>query len=138
MSEHEQQPVIGRESTVVPGRFGEPLTVTDVVWSRGGGNAAPSRPMFLCLHGWGSNEEDLADLMRHIAPYNDFASLRAPLQLSGVSMGEFGFGSGAYSWFHDCVPSGEDLDYDAYAAATAIDAWVAANVADACPALIHI
>ena len=130
MSEHEQQPLIGRESTVVPGRFGEPLTVTDVVWSRGGGNAAPRRPMFLCLHGWGSNEEDLADLMRHIAPYNDFASLRAPLQLSGFGMGEFGFGSDAYSWFHDCVPSGEDLDYDAYAAATAIDAWVAANVAD--------
>lgn len=123
MSEHEQQPLIGRESTVVPGRFGEPLTVTDVVWSRGGGNAAPRRPIFLCLHGWGSNEEDLADLMRHIAPYNDFASLRAPLQVPG-------FGPGAYSWFHDGVPSGEDLDYDAYAAATAIDAWVAVNVAD--------
>ena len=104
MSEHEQQPLIGRESTVVPGRFGEPLTVTDAAWSRGGGNAAPRRPMFLCLHGWGSNEEDLADLMRHIAPYNDFASLQAPLQLSGFGMGEFGFGSGAYSWFHDCVP----------------------------------
>lgn len=125
MSEHEQQSLIGRESSVVPGRFGEPLTVTDAVWSRGGGNAAPRRPMFLCLHGWGSNEEDLADLMRHIAPYNDFASLRAPLELP-----EFTMGIGAYSWFHDCVPSGDDLDYDAYAAATAIDTWVSENVAD--------
>ena len=84
MSEHEQQPLIGRESTVVPGRFGEPLTVTDVVWSRGGGNAAPRRPMFLCLHGWGSNEEDLADLMRHIAPYNDFAIAAVRVRHGGV------------------------------------------------------
>lgn len=130
MSDEERRPLIGRESTVLPGRFGDPLAVSDVTWSRGGGNAAPRRPMFLCLHGWGSNEEDLADLMRHIAPYNDFASLRAPLQLPGFSSGEFGFGVGAYSWFHDCVPSGDDLDYDAYAAACAIDDWVATNVPD--------
>ena len=52
------------------------------------------------------------------------------MRLPGLGSGEFGFGSGAYSWFHDCVPSGDDLDYDAYAAATAIDAWVAANIAD--------
>lgn len=69
--------LIGRESQVVPGRFGEPLQVTHVQYSRGGGNAAPRRPLFLCLHGWGSNEADLADMMRYVAPYNDFASLRA-------------------------------------------------------------
>ena len=73
--------LIGRESQVVPGRFGEPLQVTHVQYSRGGGNAAPRRPLFLCLHGWGSNEADLADMMRYVAPYNDFASLRAPLVL---------------------------------------------------------
>ena len=33
--------LIGRESDVVPGRFGEPLQVTHVQYSRGGGNAAP-------------------------------------------------------------------------------------------------
>lgn len=120
--------LIGRESQVVPGRFGEPLQVTHVQYSRGGGNAAPRRPLFLCLHGWGSNEADLADMMRYVAPYNDFASLRAPLVLQEAGSGEFGFGQGAYSWFHDCVPSGEDLDRDAYAAAQAIDNWVAHNV----------
>lgn len=95
--------LIGRESQVVPGRFGEPLQVTHVQYSRGGGNAAPRRPLFLCLHGWGSNEADLADMMRYVAPYNDFASLRAPLVLQEAGSGEFGFGQGAYSWFHDCV-----------------------------------
>ena len=48
--------------------------------------------------------------------------------LQEAGSGEFGFGQGAYSWFHDCVPSGEDLDRDAYAAAQAIDNWVAHNV----------
>ena len=76
--------LIGRESDVVPGRFGEPLQVTHVQYSRGGGNAAPKRPLFLCLHGWGSNEADLADMMRYIAPYNDYASLRAPLTLQAA------------------------------------------------------
>ena len=122
--------LIGRKSQVVPGRFGEPLQVTHVQYSRGGGNAAPRRPLFLCLHGWGSNEADLADMMRYVAPYNDFASLRAPLVLQEAGSGEFGFGQGAYSWFHDCVPSGEDLDRDAYAAAQAIDDWVARNVSE--------
>ena len=109
--------LIGRESDVVPGRFGEPLQVTHVQYSRGGGNATPKRPLFLCLHGWGSNEADLADMMRYIAPYNDYASLRAPLTLQAAGT----FTPGAYSWFHDCVPSGEDLDRDAFAASMAID-----------------
>lgn len=120
--------LIGRESNVVPGRFGEPLQVTQVQYSRGGGNTAPRRPLFLCLHGWGSNEEDLADMMRYVAPYNDFASLRAPLVLQEAGFVGFGFSQGAYSWFHDCVPSGDDLDRDAYAAAVAIDNWVSENV----------
>lgn len=121
--------LIGRESNVVPGRFGEPLQVTQVRYSRGGGGTAPKRPLFLCLHGWGSNEEDLADMMRYVAPYNDFASLRAPLILQEAGFTGFGLSQGAYSWFHDCVPSGDDLDRDAYAAAVAIDNWVSENVA---------
>ena len=77
---HDETALIGRESDVVPGRFGEPLQITHVQYSRGGGNATPKRPLFLCLHGWGSNEADLADMMRYIAPYNDYASLRAAVQ----------------------------------------------------------
>ena len=106
--------LIGRESDVVPGRFGEPLQITHVQYSRGGGNTAPKRPLFLCLHGWGSNETDLADMMRYVAPYNDFASLRAPLTLQPAGR----FAPGAYS------------DRDAFAAAKAIDDWVSANIPD--------
>ena len=117
--------LIGRESDVVPG-LGEPLQITHVQYSRGGGNTAPKRPLFLCLHGWGSNETDLADMMRYVAPYNDFASLRAPLTLQPAGR----FAPGAYSWLHDCVDTGEDLDRDAFAAAKAIDDWVSANIPD--------
>ena len=100
MNEALEGNLIGRESNVVPGRFGEPLQVAYAQYSPGGGCAAPRRPLFLCLHGWGSNEADLADMMRYVAPYNDFASLRAPLVLQEAGSGEFGFGQGAYSWFH--------------------------------------
>ena len=76
------QPLIGRESTTVPGRFGEPLTVEHSVTSRGGFDQHATHPLFLCLHGWGSSEEDMADIMRLIAPYNDFVALRGPLTLA--------------------------------------------------------
>lgn len=115
---------LGRESTVVPGRFGEPLEVTHAYMSPKDGGAYPQRPIFLCLHGWGSNEDDIAQIMRYVAPFNDFASLRAPLVLQ-----EQGIMPGAYSWFHDSVPVGEDLDRDMYAAAVAIDEWVDAHIA---------
>ena len=113
---HDETALIGRESDVVPGRFGEPLQITHVQYSRGGGSTAPKRPLFLCLHGWGSNEADLADMMRYVAPYNDFASLRAPLTLQPAGR----FAPGAYSWLHDCVDT----------AAKAIDDWVSANIPD--------
>ena len=119
--------LIGRESSVVPGRFGEPLRVGHALLSDKAGKAVVSRPVFLALHGWGSNESDLAELMQYVAPYNDFASLRAPLTLQATP-DQFG-SPGAYSWFHDSVPTGEDLDRDAYAASVAIDDWVANNIA---------
>lgn len=94
--------------------------ITHARYSRGGGDALPSRPMFLCLHGWGSNEDDIADLMRYIAPYNDHVALRAPVELQPEVDGR----PGAYAWFRDGVPSGDALDRAAFAAATAIDRWV--------------
>lgn len=114
---------VGRESTVVPGRFGEALEVRRALLSPGQAKAYPGRPLFLCLHGWGSNETDVANVMRYVAPFNDYVSLRAPLVLQ-----EEDFAGGAYSWFHDAVPHGGDLDRDAYAAAKAIDTWVADRV----------
>ena len=113
------QPLIGRESTTVPGRFGEPLTVEHSVTSRGGFDQHATHPLFLCLHGWGSSEEDMADIMRLIAPYNDFVALRGPLTLAPAREGSPDPGN--YAWFHDALPIGDDRDYDAYAAATAVD-----------------
>ena len=66
--------------------------------SRGGGAAQPNRPLFVCLHGWGSNEDDLAGMMQYVAPYNDFVSLRAPITLQEPSTGGFFAQPGAYSW----------------------------------------
>ena len=120
------QPLIGRESTAVPGRFGEPLSVEYSVTSRGGFDQHPTHPLFLCLHGWGSSEEDMAGIMRLIAPYNDFVALRGPLALAKAP--EHSEMPGNYAWLHDALPVGVDLDYDAYAAATAVERWVAANI----------
>ena len=64
--------------------------------------------------------------MRLIAPYNDFVALRGPLALAKAP--EHSEMPGNYAWLHDALPVGDDLDYDAYAAATAVDRWVAANI----------
>lgn len=47
------EPPVGRVASVVPGHFGDRLAVTEALASRGGGNAQPNRPLFVCLHGWG-------------------------------------------------------------------------------------
>ena len=104
----------------------EPLTVEHSVTSRGGFDQHAAHPLFLCLHGWGSSEEDMADIMRLIAPYNDFVALRGPLTLAPAREGSLDPGN--YAWFHDALPIGDDRDYDAYAAATAVDRWVADNI----------
>lgn len=98
-----------------------------MVFSRGGITQHPTHPLFLCLHGWGSNEQEMADIMRLIAPYNDFAALRGPLTLAEPPQPD-SREPGNFAWLHDCLPVGEDLDYDAYAAARAVDDWVAANI----------
>lgn len=132
----------------------DPMTIRRALYSRGGGNAAPTHPIFLCLHGWGSNEQDIADIMRYIAPYNDYVSLRAPIVLEPgpddradiiddtatqdqpdirddhavASRRTAQTEPGVYAWFREPVPSGDDLDRAAFAAATTIDRWVADNV----------
>lgn len=93
-------------------------------YSRGGGAIHLTHPLFLCLHGWGSNETELADLMRQIAPYNDFASLRGPIRLAGGDA----YSPGAFAWFGEQVPFGEDLDRAAYEMAVSIDRWVRNNL----------
>jgi phospholipase/carboxylesterase len=48
------QDLAGQESTVIPGRFGEQLTVADALYSKEQAQANTRLPMFLLLHGWGS------------------------------------------------------------------------------------
>ncbi|TPF83477.1 MULTISPECIES: alpha/beta hydrolase [unclassified Bifidobacterium] len=190
-------PLVGGESGEVPGHYGDPLTVSHAATARGGFGQHLTHPLFLLLHGWGSNEQEMADIMRLIAPYNDYVALRGPLTLapareerdadgdsgsastrqaggadsadSADSVGSaaaVGLGSelsdaacassdaeaqspqacanhtiwhtggwrdaagepGNYAWLHGAMPVGEDRDYDAYAAACAVDDWVSANI----------
>ncbi|KAB7790285.1 alpha/beta hydrolase [Bifidobacterium leontopitheci] len=86
-------------------------------------------PVFLLLHGWGSNELDLPGLLDYCAPGADYASLRAPIS----------YGPG-YTWFgewdYEGVPTGVSLDRQAKAAAEAIDTWVAENLQDERPVVV--
>ena len=73
-------------------------------------------PVFMLLHGWGSNEYDLPDLLNYCgAGSADYASLQAPI---AYGMGYTWFGS----WAHEGVPEGKSLDEQALAAAQA-DCW---------------
>ncbi len=64
-------------------------------------------PVFVLLHGWGSNEYDLPDLLNYCgAGSADYASLQAPI---AYGMGYTWFGS----WAHEGVPEGESLDKQA-------------------------
>ncbi|MGC0250623.1 alpha/beta hydrolase [Pseudactinotalea sp. Z1748] len=53
--------------------------------------ALAERPLLVMLHGFGSNEHDLASLFQALGHRYLMASLRAPLPLQGLS--------GSYAWF---------------------------------------
>ncbi|MFR0556921.1 alpha/beta hydrolase [Pseudoscardovia radai] len=115
--------LIGRESSVIPGRFGDPMTVTHAEWSQDHGRRNPGRPLFLLIHGWGSTAADMMEFFSaYVSPFSDYVALQSPLTMPDYPA--------AATWFHDCVPTGEDLDRDAFAAATGIDAWVHEHVPD--------
>ncbi|QSY57874.1 alpha/beta fold hydrolase [Bifidobacterium imperatoris] len=81
-----------------------------------------SAPVFLLLHGWGSNEYDLPDLLNYCgAGSADYASLQAPI---AYGMGYTWFGD----WAHEGVPEGTSLEHQALEAAQAIDTWVSENI----------
>ncbi|NMM98666.1 alpha/beta hydrolase [Bifidobacterium olomucense] len=81
-----------------------------------------SSPVFVLLHGWGSNEYDLPDILNYCgAGSADYASLQAPI---AYGMGYTWFGD----WAHEGVPEGASLDKQAAAACQAIDAWVSENI----------
>ena len=63
-------------------------------------------PVFMLLHGWGSNEYDLPDLLNYCgAGSADYASLQAPI---AYGMGYTWFGS----WAHEGVPEGKWTSWD--------------------------
>lgn len=88
-----------------------------------------SGPVFLLLHGWGSNEHDLPGLLDYCAPGADYASLRAPISY-GPGYTWFG------SWDYEGVPTGESLDWQSRQAGEAIDAWVADSIAPERPIVV--
>jgi len=77
----------------------------------------PSPAVALLLHGFGSNERDLAGLMPAIGLELPWATLRAPLEL----------GNGGATWFKIVTPG--DPDPEPVALTTdAIWAWIDANL----------
>lgn len=88
-----------------------------------------SGPVFLLLHGWGSNEHDLPGLLDYCAPGADYASLRAPISY-GPGYTWFG------SWDYEGVPTGESLDRQSRQAGEAVDAWVADSIAPERPIVV--
>ncbi|POH73569.1 alpha/beta hydrolase [Arthrobacter glacialis] len=73
--------------------------------------------MVLFLHGFGSNELDLASLVPALGLKQPWASLRAPLDL----------GNGGAAWFQITTPGAPDAE-PVEQASEAIWAWIDANV----------
>lgn len=95
------------------------LAVTTAITSWGAGPAPQdTRALVLLLHGYGSNEGDLASLTPALPTGFAWASLRAPLTLT----------AGSYSWFpitSPGAPSAEPVEE----ATAAIQSWIAQTVA---------
>lgn len=77
------------------------------------GAVGPDRPVAVLLHGYGSNEHDLAGLVPAIGLSLPWASLRAPLELA----------PGASAWFALTLPGDPDAA-PVVEATEAIWAWV--------------
>lgn len=94
------------------------LAVTTTITSWGDGPAPTgTRAVALLLHGYGSNEADLASLAPDLPAGFAWASLRAPLTL----------GAGSYSWFPITTP-GAPAAGPVELATAAIEEWIAQSV----------
>ncbi|TDE90410.1 hypothetical protein EXU48_18345 [Occultella glacieicola] len=84
-----------------------PLDAAATVWSVPSGRVAAAleeRPLLVLLHGFGSNEADLAALMPHLPAEFVMASLRAPLPVDlGTRRG--------HAWFPITQPGRPDPAY---------------------------
>ena len=93
------------------------MTVLDDVRSDNW-NAAPTTPVALLLHGFGSNERDLSGLAQNLGLALPWASVRAPLTLS----------NGGAAWFEIVTPGNPDAE-PVEEATNAIWNWVDDNLA---------
>ncbi|MGY4858604.1 alpha/beta hydrolase [Cryobacterium sp. AP23] len=98
--------------------------LTDVRSSGWSAAIAETTPVVLLLHGYGSNENDLAGLVPALGLSLPWASLRAPLEL----------GNGGAAWFTITTPGNPDAEPVARAT-DAIWAWVDAHVASTTPVI---
>jgi len=90
------------------------LTIPSALTSWGDGIApAETRRVVVMLHGYGSNEADLASLAPALPRDLAWASLRAPIALA----------PGSYSWFPITVP-GNPQPKPVLAATDTISAWI--------------
>lgn len=102
-------------------------------WQRGEAprtrNASAMEPVFLGLHGWGSDEQDFLPVCRYLADGHDYASLRAPVPMSALFADE-GYYVPGYSWFTQVTVSGKELDWQATVDARLIKRWCKENLED--------
>jgi phospholipase/carboxylesterase len=98
--------------------------LTDIRSDGWSAQVAEATPVVLLLHGYGSNENDLAGLVPALGLSLPWASLRAPLEL----------GNGGAAWFTITTPGNPDPEPVAQAT-EAIWAWVDANVASTTPVI---
>jgi phospholipase/carboxylesterase len=107
-------------------------SISAVAWSPVKGHSNPNKPIFLGMHGWNDDEESFADLMHLIAPFNDYACLRAPIPVKELLPDKVDSAGNpdnkGFAWLSQPHSTGETLDRDAFRSAQLVNAWVADNI----------
>lgn len=123
MGEEAAHDTTRRLSDVIPGRFGDPVSVQYAWMSPENAEAMPTRPLFLALHGWGSNERDIAGIMQYIAPTTMWCRCERRWSCTRRKAYRPAHTAGSMTL---CLP--ETTDHDIAAAARAVDQWVDGHI----------
>lgn len=86
-----------------------------------------NKPIFILLHGWGSNEADLPGVVSAIEQIGleayPWISVQAPIKLSSM------YGMESYAWIENPVPENQtELDEGAKQSADALVSWINNNL----------
>jgi phospholipase/carboxylesterase len=107
-------------------------SVSSVAWSPAQGRSNPRKPIFLGMHGWNDNEEGFAQILHFIAPFNDYACLRAPIPVKELLPDKVDAqgnpDNNGFSWLSQPHSVKEALDQEAFASAQLVNDWVASNI----------